>query len=129
VSPLFRNKEKKAERAAQEAAAKAETDRLAALPAQELAVEIMPAFGPDGPGRGNPPEVNYIQLASWLMRPQHLSAHGMRDLQLPLREAVQRLEVAGLVVRHPGSGRLVATAAGQAALAEGTVTERLIDRN
>jgi hypothetical protein len=127
---LFGNKsERKAEKAAQEAAAKAEADRLVALPANELASEIMPAFGPDGPGRGNPPDLNYIQLASYLMGPHHLSAHNMRALQLPLRAAVQRLEVAGLVVARPGSGRLVATAAGQAALADGTFAEQLTDRN
>lgn len=122
---LFGDKQKRAE---QEAAAEAEAERIGALPAPELAAELMPAFGPDGPGRGDPPEVNFLQLAAWLMGSQPRSAHHLRDLERPVRAAVQTLEVAGLVQHRGQSNRLMATAAGEAALASGTVSEQLRDR-
>ena len=50
VSPLFGKNDQKA---AEVEAAKAEADRLGALTPAELAVELMPVFGPEGPkGRG-----------------------------------------------------------------------------
>ncbi len=123
MSPLFGNK---AEKAADEAAAKAEAERLVSLPALELAVEIMPAFGSEGPGRGNPPELNLLQLGTWLMRSQRRSARYLRDLERPIRAAVQALEVAGLVQHRGQSNRLLATAAGQEALANGTAADQLV---
>ena len=46
---LFGNK---VEKRAEEAAAQEAVDRLVGLPVADLAVEILPAFGPDGPGKG-----------------------------------------------------------------------------
>jgi hypothetical protein len=49
---LFGNKD---EKAAEEAAGAAEVASLEALSTDELAVELMPAFGPDGASRPRPP--------------------------------------------------------------------------
>jgi hypothetical protein len=122
VSPLFGNKSEKAE---EEAAAEAEAGRLASLTATELAAEIMPAFGPDGPGRGQVPELNFLQVATWLMRSHRLGAKYLRDLERPVRAAVQALEVAGLVQHRGQSNRLSPTPAGEAALADGSVRQYL----
>lgn len=98
VSPLFGNKSLKAE---EELSAQAEAVRLASLSAAELAVEVMPAFGPGGPGRGELPELNFIQVGSWLMRDQPRGTKFLRDLEQPVRASIQALEVAGLV-QHRG---------------------------
>jgi hypothetical protein len=50
MSPLFGNK---AEKAAAEAAAQTEVDRLSALPVADLAVELMSAFGAGGKWGGH----------------------------------------------------------------------------
>ena len=61
MSPRFRKGEDKA---AQDAAAAAELQRLSALPAPELAVEIMPVR----PGRAaQSGGLNAVQIAQWLM--------------------------------------------------------------
>jgi hypothetical protein len=120
---VFGNKEQKA---AQDVAARGEADRLAGLSAADLAAEMMPAFAPDGPGRGNPPEVNLIQLGAWLMRAYPRGTKYLRDLERPLREAVQALENAGLVERRGQQtvgSRLSATRLGEQALADGGVRE------
>jgi hypothetical protein len=122
VSPLFGNKKDKAQ---EEAAAGAEASRLASLTASELAAEIMPAFGPEGPGRGQPPELNFIQVANWLMRSHRGGTAYLRDLERPVRASIQALEVAGLVQHRGQSGRLSPTAAGEAALIDGSVSQRL----
>jgi hypothetical protein len=123
VSPLFRNKNQKAE---DESAAEAEGGRLASLTAAELAVEIMPAFGPDGPSRGEPPELNFLQAANWLMRSHRGGTKYLRDLERPVGASIQALEVAGLVQHRGQSNRLSPTPAGEAALAEGSVRQHLI---
>jgi hypothetical protein len=122
VSPLFANRGDKAE---DEGAAGAEADRLAALTATDLAVELMSAFGPQGPGRGQPPELNFLQLSSWLMRSHRGGTKYLRDLERPVRASVQVLEVAGLVQHRGQSNRLSPTAAGEAALIDGSVRQRL----
>jgi hypothetical protein len=112
VSPLFGNKSEKLE---EEAAAEAEASRLASLTATELAAEIMPVFGPEGPGRGEAPELNFLQVATWLMRTHRRGTKYLRDL-----------EVAGLVQQRGQSNRLSPTPAGKAALTEGSVRQHLI---
>jgi hypothetical protein len=61
---LFGNK---AEKQAKIAAAQAESERLAALAARELAAEVMPAFGPEGinakPGHRQGP----MEVVAWLL--------------------------------------------------------------
>jgi hypothetical protein len=125
VSPLFGNKEDKV---AQEAAAKAEAGRLGALSVAELAAEMMPAFGADGPGRGSRHEVNVLQVANWLMSPYPRGTKFLGELEQPVREGIQALEHAGLVQRwgEPSAGgRLSATRLGEAALADGSVRQYL----
>ena len=126
MSPLFGNK---AEKAAEEAAASAECDRLLALPRPQLAVEVMNAFGPNGDraaqsGNG----ANLLQLMMWLMSSQPRGTGYLVKLEMPVREAVQILEHANLVVNRLdriSGGHVVATSLGLAALAEGSVAERI----
>jgi hypothetical protein len=47
--------------------AEAEADRLEALAVPELAAEILPAFGPDGPGEGDK-EIGTFEVGMFLMR-------------------------------------------------------------
>jgi hypothetical protein len=94
VSPLFGNKEKKA---AEEEAARAEFERLMALPVTALAVEIMPAFGPDGPRPSGGKGINILQVLSYMTRgTPRLTKYG-QQLMDPLREGVQLLEQSGLL--------------------------------
>jgi hypothetical protein len=122
VSPLFGNREDKA---AQDAAALAEIERLSSLPAADLAAEMMPAFGPDGPrvpGGG----LGILQVMTWLMSSYPRGNKGLSRLLPAAREGVQVLENAGLVqVLQRGSdgsvGRLTVTRLGEQALTEDSV--------
>jgi hypothetical protein len=120
---LFGNKE---EKAAEDQAARAEVDRLLALPVAELAEEVMPAFGPEGARPGQ--EVNILLVMNWLMRSYPRGTKYLTELREPTWEAMQALENAGLVI-HMGAtgpgGRLKATRAGEDALAEGNVAKYL----
>ena len=101
MSPLFHQSE---EKIAQEAAGEAEFERLIGLSPAGLGVELMPAFGPDGP-RGHGPNggINILQALAWLN-----DAHFARGisyitkLQEPVREAIQALDRAGLVITSGG---------------------------
>jgi len=120
---LFGNKE---EKVAQDQAAKAEADRLQALPATQLAEAVMPAFGPEGARPGN--EINILQVMSWLMSSYPRGTKYLTQLRDPTWEAIQALENAGLVIQMGSGGqggRLKATSLGETALAEGTVAENL----
>jgi hypothetical protein len=127
MSPLFGNK---AEKAAQKAAASAEFERLNALPGPDLAVEVMPAFGPDGPkaARGTA-GLQIIQVLTWLVRSEPRGMEYMSKLQQPAREAIQLLINAGLIANAgPGKTKSTywcATRQGETALAEGTVRKYL----
>ena len=129
MSPLFGKSE---EKAAREEAGRSEFKRLSALPVADLATEMMPAFGPDGPrGRGPDGGINIVQLLSWLRHtcfPSGISY--VKQLEPLVREGLQALDHAGLVMRpqHSGSQWLVATRLGRAALAEGTVSSDLDGR-
>jgi hypothetical protein len=125
ISPLFGNKQ---EKAARHAAAEAEANRLAALPVADLAAELIPAFGADGPGRGRRHEVNLLQLSNWLMRSFPGGTKYLRDLERPTREAVQALEHAGLIERlgqHGVGQRFATTRLGEDAIADGSARQRL----
>jgi hypothetical protein len=122
VSPLFGNREDKA---AQGAAALAEIEWLSSLPAADLAAEMMPAFGPDGPrvpGGG----LGILQVMTWLMSSYPRGNKGLSRLLPAACEGVQVLENAGLVqVLQRGSdgsvGRLTVTRLGERALTEDSV--------
>ena len=117
---------KSEEKAAEEAAAEAEADRLLSLPVPELAAEVMAAFGPEGARPGH--ELNILQVMNWMMSSYPGGTKYLKQLQQPVREAIQALENAGLVVRMGAGGpgaRLKATRLGDQALAEGKVAEHL----
>ena len=110
-------------------AREAEAERLCALPVADLATEIMPVFGPGQPGSevaiatGN--VINYL-LESYPGGPKRLS-----QLERPVREGLQMLEHAGLILVVPTDtygGVLFVTRLGEKALAEGTVRRYLSDR-
>ena len=125
MSPLFKKSEAKA---AEEAAAKAEADRLGALAPPDMAVELMPAFGPDGPkGRGPSGGINILQVGIALLEKIPHGTSFMRQLQEPIREGLQVLEHAELVLRTTRqSGTWYnATRLGETALAEGTVQQSI----
>jgi len=127
VTPLFRKSE---EKAAREETGRVEFERLMALPVADLASELMPAFGPDGPhGRGPDGGINILQLLGWVSTTHFPSGVSyQRELMEPVREGVQALESAGLVLstrRQQGTWMAV-TRLGQTALAEGTVHAHLV---
>jgi hypothetical protein len=124
VSPLFRKAENKAE---QDAAGVAELARLTALSATELAAEIMPAFGPDGPRSSG--GLNAVQVAQWLMA-SYARSPGLKPLLPPIAKAAQALEDAGLIEQKQsglgtGSSSAKATPLGEQALSEHTVQQHL----
>ena len=125
---MFGNKNKE-EKAAQDVAVSAEIERLISLPVADLAAEMMPAFGPDGPrvpGGG----VGILQVLSWLMSSYPRGNKNLSRLLPAGREGIQALERAGLVqILHRGedgsAGRLNVTRLGQAALAGDSVRQHL----
>jgi hypothetical protein len=120
------------ERAALDRATRGEVERLRALPRAELAVELMGAFGPEGPrshavARRTP---NLIELTEWLLRAQARPGRHVLELAGPVRDALRMLEHAGLIEWRGSEmvgtrARLGATALGDVALAQGTVWEYL----
>jgi hypothetical protein len=123
---LFGNKE---EKAGEEAAGAAEVARLEALSTDELAVELMPAFGPDGAKAKGRAGSNAMAVIQWLVAdyPRHPS---LRPLAESVPVALQRLAAAGLL-KASGSGigtgvdSYSLTPAGEEALADGSVGQRL----
>jgi hypothetical protein len=123
VSPLFRRSE---EKVARRAAAKREIERLQGLSVDDLAVDLLPGLGPDGPTRGT--SITRQQLCGYLLA-DHPDA-GQRDtlaLLSPVRRALERLEGVGLVspisIQREPVWKI--TPAGEQTLAQGTVRERL----
>jgi hypothetical protein len=122
---LFGNKGKHAE---EEEAGRVEVERLTALPASDLAVELMPAFAPDGARskgkEGTPP----MQIVQWLVR-DHPYHPGLQPLVASTLAGLQALEQAGLVgQRSSGSGsgmRFFLTPLGEQTLADGSVAAKL----
>ncbi len=123
---LFGNKE---EKAAEEAAGAAAVEHLDALSTDELAVELMPAFGPDGAKAKGRSGSNAMAVIQWLVRdhPRHPS---LRPLADAVPAALQRLTAAGLL-KSTGSGigtgvdSYSLTPAGEEALSDGSVAQRL----
>jgi hypothetical protein len=125
--PLFGKSE---EKLAQEEAARAEAARLNALSVEDLAGEIMPAFGPEGPRAGK--EINSLQVSNWLMRSYPRGAHYVRQLHTSVCEGMQLLEHAGLVQVLAGKRGSIATGAhvmatrvGETALANDEVEQNI----
>jgi len=125
---LFGNKEK---RAAEEEAGRVEVERLSSLTTAELAAEVMPAFAPDGAKAKGRSGTAAMQVIQWLMAgyPRHPSLHPLADC-VPV--ALQRLAAAGLLrAASSGIGTGVQsyslTPDGEAAMAEGSVAQRLGD--
>jgi hypothetical protein len=118
-----------AEKAAQQAAAQAEFERLSTIPRPELAAEVMQVFAPGQPGSKDPGRgLNILQVMMWLMSSQPRGTSFLSQLEMPVREALQLLENAALVLRlqdRTAGAHLIATTLGQQALAEGTVAQYL----
>lgn len=123
MSPLFRRSE---EKVARREAAKREIERLRAMRIDDLAIDLLPALGPDGPTRGT--SIWPQQLCGYLLR-DYPGAGKMDalDLLVPVNKALDRLEDARLVspisVQRTPVWKI--TSAGEDALADGTVRERL----
>ena len=123
MSPLFhRNPEK----AALKAAAKEEIARLRGLSVDDLAVDLFPGLGPDGPTHGE--SVTRQKLCRYLLA-DHPGAGQMDtlDLMAPVARALDRLEGLGLVttisVQREPFWQI--TPLGETTLANGTLRERL----
>ena len=125
MSPLFRRSE---EKVARKAAAKQEIERLRALSVDDLAADVLPGLGPDGPTHGT--SVWPQQLCGYLLA-DYPGAGRMDTLDLlaPVNRALDRLEDARLVspisVQRTPVWRI--TPLGETVLAEGTVRQRLMD--
>lgn len=126
MSPLFRRSE---EKAARKAAAKAEIQRLRALPVDDLAEALMPGLSRDGPTHGT--SIREQQLCEFLLADHPGAGHmDTLDLIAPVGRALDRLRVAGLVspisVQRSPVWRI--TPLGESTLAAGTVRQRLDGR-
>jgi predicted GNAT family acetyltransferase len=124
VSPLFR---KSPEKQAQQAAAKVEIDRLRALSTIDLAVDLLPGLGPEGPRGGN--IVPAHDLATKYLLREYPGAGKLQRLDLvgPTNRALNKLQEEGLVrsISYQRTPMWRITPEGNAALADGTVRERL----
>ncbi len=122
--PLFGDKQKKRE---EEATAAAEADRLVALPVPDLAAEIRPAFGPDGPGSGAK-EIGTLQVGMFLMDDLPHGRQFIKQLVDPIHEGFQALENAGLIerrVRNIGGWTVKVTRLGLEAIEAGDAASHL----
>jgi hypothetical protein len=124
MSPLFRRSE---EKAARKAAVKREIERLRALSVDELAVDLLPGLGPDGPTHGT--SVWAQQLCAYLLR-DYPGAGQMDtlDLMAAVNRALDMLHDARLVstISIQRTPRWQITPLGERALTDGNVRERLI---
>lgn len=124
MSPLFRKSE---EQVAQQAAAEAELKRLESLSVDDLALAILPAFGPDGLQRGYS-GVRVQDVCKWLMSSYPGKSFNALQLLGPVNEGIQRLENAGLVLRRVqdgGGSRISVTRLGATTIADGTAQQKL----
>jgi hypothetical protein len=125
-----RNKQQKQ---AEDATAKEEADRIAGLPVAEVAVEILPAFGPEGPGKGGTKSIGTFQIGMFMMRDYPRGNQYMKELLAPIREGTQALEHAGLIeIRATNNGgvaeRAMVTRLGLATIEDGSAAEKLTAR-
>ena len=124
MSPLFRRNEDKA---ARKAAAKEEIKRLRALSVDDLAADVLPGLGPNGPTHGT--SVWPQQLCQYLLR-DYPGAGQMETLDLlaAVNKALDTLQDARLVspisVQRTPLWRI--TPLGERTLAEGNVRDRLL---
>ena len=123
MSPLFRRSE---EKAARKAAAKEEIQRLRALDVDDLAADLLPGLGPEGPTRGAsiwPQQLCEYLLADW----PGAGRMDILDLMARVNRALDRLDDAGLVrtISVQRTPLWQITPLGERVLAEGTVRERL----
>jgi hypothetical protein len=137
----------------EKAKARAEVTRIQNLSPTDLAVEIMPAFGPDGakPTREPPPyagvigkmslgagEIESVRVCYWLMRDYRRGGRYWRSLHKPVVRSLHVLTDAGLIenvgprrffgfrVRIGGrAAQLRPTQRGETALAEKSVRQYL----
>jgi hypothetical protein len=119
---------------AEETAAKEEADRLIGLPVAELAAEVLPAFGPNGPGKDGTKSIGTFQIAMFLMRDFPRGSQNFKGMLGPVREATQALEHAELVeIRQTDNtgvaARAQATRLGVVTIADGSVAEKLAARS
>jgi hypothetical protein len=123
MSPLFRHNE---EKAARKAAARVEIERLRKVPVDDLAADLLPALGSDGPTHGT--SIRVQQLCEYLLR-DYPGAGQMDTLNLsaPVNRALDMLDDIGLVspisVQRTPVWRI--TPLGERVLAEGDVRDRL----
>jgi hypothetical protein len=120
---LFRRSEGKI---AQEAAAQAEFERLNGLSVDDLAAELLPAFGP---GQKRPAQ-SMVGACLWLASSFPGGKNYMLDLKRPVQEAIQALEHAGLLTGRVRSGSsaqtiLSITRLGETALADADIRRYL----
>jgi hypothetical protein len=120
---LFRRSEGKI---AQEAAAQAEFERLNGLSVDDLAAELLPAFGP---GQKRPAQ-SMVGACLWLACSFPGGKKYMLDLKRPVQEAIQALEHAGLLTGRVRSGSsaqtiLSITRLGETALADADIRRYL----
>lgn len=125
--PLFGNRD---ETAGKETAAKAEMDRLVGLSAPDLGVEIMHAFSPDGLETKSGHRQGPAEVTKWLMSSYSSKTKFTQPLLRPVMEGLQALDSAGLVESRAFGDRGAAstyhaTRAGEQALADGSVAQRL----
>jgi hypothetical protein len=124
---LFGNRE---EKAAKEAEAQGELDRLTGLQQPELGAEIMRAFGHDGLETKSGHRQGPIEVTNWLMSSYSSQTKFTQPLLRPVMEGLQALDNAGLVENRGFGDRGAAktyhaTRAGEEALADGSVARRL----
>jgi len=123
VSPLFRRSE---EKVARKAAAKQEIERLRALSVFDLAAIVLPGLGPDGPTHGV--SVWAQQLSDWLLKDYPGAGwQDSLDLLAAVNKALDVLDDAHLVttISLQRTPKWQITPLGEAALADGTVRERV----
>jgi hypothetical protein len=126
VSPLFRRSE---EKVARKAAAKQEIERLRALSVFDLAADVLPGLGPDGPTRGA--SVWPQQLCEYLLKDYPGAGRtDTLDLIAAVNKALDMLHDARLVstISIQRTPRWQITPLGERALAEGDLRERLLGR-
>ncbi len=119
----------KQQKQAEEAAAQAAADRFVNLSAADLAAEVFPVFGPDGPGKGTN-SIGLIRICRYLMREIPRGDNHLQELLRPVRESLQVLEHAALIeIRTTHNGgvglRARATRLGLTTIGDGSVAEKL----
>ena len=124
---LFGNRE---EKTAKEGEAQAELDRLTGMRQPELAAEIMRAFAPDGLQTKSGHRQGPAEVTKWLMSAHSGKTKFTQPLLRPVLEGLQALDNAGLVESRGFGDRGAAstyhaTTAGEEALANGSVAQRL----